>query len=330
MSRLAITAMLLLLLFVNPSYGKEKERPFPLEYKQEEWTDELNVRDMVFFNSVKDAILNNKKEWLADNIFFPLNVYPKLGKEGIKTRKQFLKHYDKIMNDYVRESVAQQTPEELFKNWQGIMVGDGSIWITGLGGTDSDTWKYYIITVNNAPIKQALKEWNEKNKAQKQKHKNSKRLMRDLKPDFSLTAGDKAFFSEVKKAILNDDKEWLMEHINLPLSICSVPDVEAVATKEKFLERYDEIFNAFVKESVEQQDPQNLLKNSVGLTIGNETLWMMNEEKSATPEKQQKHKIAVVTNVPLEQITEKHKQEMEQQKKKRKEMMIKSHVFINQ
>jgi hypothetical protein len=40
----------------------------------------LTVEDKAFFAQVKDAILNNDRNWIAAHIYLPLNVFPIPGK----------------------------------------------------------------------------------------------------------------------------------------------------------------------------------------------------------------------------------------------------------
>ncbi len=107
--------------------------------------------DKAYVRAVKNAIRHGGKEWLADQIDWPLRAHVGRAK-WVHTKKEFLKHYDEIINAYVQEAVQRQDVNDLFKSWRGIMVGkQGALWIAQLGvaGTDHGPWTYYIITINN-------------------------------------------------------------------------------------------------------------------------------------------------------------------------------------
>lgn len=115
--------------------------------------DPVNAGDRAYFIAIQNAVQKNDKNWLADQIIFPLDVYPTPGKAGVKTRKEFLDRYDEIINDYIRQEVKNQQAGNLAKNWSGLAIGDGAIWVAQLGPENSNDgpWKYYITTINNKP-----------------------------------------------------------------------------------------------------------------------------------------------------------------------------------
>jgi len=51
----------------------------------------------------------------------------------------------------LRAAVLAQDPADVFKNSQGLMIGDGyyNIWVRDAG--DGTTVNYQIITINNGP-----------------------------------------------------------------------------------------------------------------------------------------------------------------------------------
>lgn len=46
---------------------------------------------------------------------------------------QFLAAYDKIVTAKVRNAITAQRYATLFANWQGVMIGDGEVWFSGVG-----------------------------------------------------------------------------------------------------------------------------------------------------------------------------------------------------
>jgi large exoprotein involved in heme utilization and adhesion len=41
--------------------------------------------------------------------------------------------YDKIITTKVKRAVANQSYATLFANWQGVSIGDGEVWFSGVG-----------------------------------------------------------------------------------------------------------------------------------------------------------------------------------------------------
>jgi len=65
----------------------------------------------------------------------------------------FLAHYDAIISPALKTSILAQDSQHFFKNYQGLMVGDGglNIWFENFGdpgvGIPS---RFEIITINNS------------------------------------------------------------------------------------------------------------------------------------------------------------------------------------
>lgn len=108
--------------------------------------------DRAYFAAIQDAIQHDKRDWLADQVLFPQNTGSIDGKRlRIESKQQFLRHYASIINAYVRTSVREQKPSQMFKNGRGIMIGDGALWIVELGVDEDKPFQYYISTINNMP-----------------------------------------------------------------------------------------------------------------------------------------------------------------------------------
>ena len=39
--------------------------------------------------------------------------------------------------------------DPLFKNWRGVMLGDGILWFTECRKSDKDPWRYAILALGN-------------------------------------------------------------------------------------------------------------------------------------------------------------------------------------
>ena len=79
---------------------------------------------------IYDAVVNDKAEDLANLISFPKTVMINGKSTKFKDKKAFLKAYPKVFTKKYRETVAKAkaNKKDMFSNYKGIMLGDGSIW----------------------------------------------------------------------------------------------------------------------------------------------------------------------------------------------------------
>lgn len=102
-----------------------------------------------FVANVKKAISKGDKIWLADNLFYPLKV--RISEKlvlNLKTKNQFLLQYDKIFTVEFKSALSKTFSHNHFNNYQGVMIGDGEIWINNaLNGTEAKP-QFQIVTIN--------------------------------------------------------------------------------------------------------------------------------------------------------------------------------------
>ena len=106
----------------------------------------------LFIAALQDAIRNDDKRWLADHLHLPVSYFGKTT-EIIRTKTWFLKHYATIIGPELKANVLKQDPEAYFKNYQGVMVGDGgrNIWLEDFGDEGAGIpARFEIITINNS------------------------------------------------------------------------------------------------------------------------------------------------------------------------------------
>jgi hypothetical protein len=103
------------------------------------------------FAAVQAAVAVNARSKVADHILYPLRVNgwkdEVKGKGTVKfdTRQEVLDNYDEIFTPQIKTALAKQKVAELFVNWQGVMVGNGEIW---LSVSEKEPRRYGIISVN--------------------------------------------------------------------------------------------------------------------------------------------------------------------------------------
>jgi hypothetical protein len=108
--------------------------------------------DAAFHCRLAGSHPDDDKRWLADHLHLPVSYFGKTT-EIIRTKAWFLKHYATIISPELKANVLKQDPEAYFKNYQGVMVGDGgrNIWLEDFGDEVAGIpARFEIITINNS------------------------------------------------------------------------------------------------------------------------------------------------------------------------------------
>lgn len=95
-----------------------------------------HTRYHTFFDNLKKAVAADDKAVVAAMIEYPFQV--RIGGKSLKIRDaaHFIADYDQVITAKVKHALQGQTYETLFANWQGVMVGQGEIWFSGVADAD--------------------------------------------------------------------------------------------------------------------------------------------------------------------------------------------------
>jgi hypothetical protein len=117
--------------------------------------NQITASDKAFFEQVRKAILADDFEWFSQAISYPIELHLNRKELHVKTKKELKKHTSVIFNKHLKKVIRAQSADSLFKNWQGIMVGQGDLWFSEVGekvGNDGGlTWVYRITAINQTP-----------------------------------------------------------------------------------------------------------------------------------------------------------------------------------
>lgn len=103
-----------------------------------------------FMLKVKNSILKGDKNWIASHTRYPIKAVLNHGKLiAIKTGPQLIDNFNQIFNPEYKEKLTPLRTYNLFNNYQGIMLGNGQIWINNTPKSTESTPDYQIITINN-------------------------------------------------------------------------------------------------------------------------------------------------------------------------------------
>jgi hypothetical protein len=98
-----------------------------------------------FFDKLQKSVAANDKAAVASMIDYPFRA--RINGKAVKLRDaaHFVQDYDKIVTAKVKHAIANQTYPSLFANWQGVSIGDGEVWFSGVDGND----KIKVIAIND-------------------------------------------------------------------------------------------------------------------------------------------------------------------------------------
>lgn len=80
------------------------------------------------FNAFKTAVVGGDRAAVVEEVRFPLNV---TGGKKITGPGEFQRNYEKIITPAVVKAMSGQEFGKVFVNQQGVMIGDGQVWLTG-------------------------------------------------------------------------------------------------------------------------------------------------------------------------------------------------------
>jgi len=84
-----------------------------------------------------------------------------------------------------------------------------------------------------------------------------------------------AFIAELQAAIRNDDKDWLADHLHLPVNYFGKTK-QVISSKDWFLKHYPTVISPALKANVLKQDPNSFFKNYQGVMVsdGGRNIWL--------------------------------------------------------
>ena len=98
-----------------------------------------------FFHNLQEAMARGDRVRIASMVSYPISVMIAGRKVRLRNRAEFLRRYNAAINLRVKQAVAEQNVENLFVNYQGVMIGDGEIWFN----QPSRSKLIKIIAINN-------------------------------------------------------------------------------------------------------------------------------------------------------------------------------------
>jgi hypothetical protein len=90
-----------------------------------------HVKVQKLLTDLQQAVSQHNAPAVAALVHYPIKVNPGKHPITIKNPKAFIKDYDRIITPDIAAAIYKQKYDALFVNSQGVMIGDGEVWITG-------------------------------------------------------------------------------------------------------------------------------------------------------------------------------------------------------
>jgi len=123
---------------------------------------QVTASDRAFFKQVQKAVLAEDWEWLSAAVSYPIDIHLIKKTLHIKTKEEFKTQVRGVFHEHFKKIIRDQSEASLFKNWQGVMLGEGEIWFTDFeeaGQKEGQVTKTQrIIAINQIPDKSPPKE----------------------------------------------------------------------------------------------------------------------------------------------------------------------------
>jgi hypothetical protein len=85
-----------------------------------------------FLHELQMAVSEHARGRVAAMVSYPLRTRINGQWVRLQTPAQFLAHYDALLTPKVQEAITRQAYEDLFSNSQGVMIGRGEVWYSGV------------------------------------------------------------------------------------------------------------------------------------------------------------------------------------------------------
>jgi hypothetical protein len=85
-----------------------------------------------FLHELQIAVSEHARGRVAAMVNYPLRTRINGQWVRLQTPAQFLAHYDELLTPKTQDAITRQTYGELFSNNQGVMIGSGEVWYSGV------------------------------------------------------------------------------------------------------------------------------------------------------------------------------------------------------
>jgi hypothetical protein len=84
------------------------------------------------FDAIRKAVADDDSAAFAEWVSYPIRVTADGEEMSLEDAGQFVDHYEQVLTDEIRSAITDQAWADLFVNDQGIMFGNGQVWLNGI------------------------------------------------------------------------------------------------------------------------------------------------------------------------------------------------------
>lgn len=107
----------------------------------------VDKQDFLNFDRVlRAAIQSGDTATVAMLSGYPLAINKGKSSISIDTPATLQSQFDQIFPDHIRKMILNEKPEQVFCNWEGVMYGNGAVWVSLTG--EGNATRYRIAAIN--------------------------------------------------------------------------------------------------------------------------------------------------------------------------------------
>ena len=142
--KFAVAIFAAALLIAAPALGNEFEDRLDMLYGDHESFGAA-------YDAFVGAVETGDVDTVASMVSYPFTTSINGEKSVIADETEFAEWYDAIITDEVADIVLNQPYDELFSNDEGVMYGDGAVWISPVCHDDGCAKFYWLVSAVNQP-----------------------------------------------------------------------------------------------------------------------------------------------------------------------------------
>ncbi len=101
------------------------------------------------FSRLQDAMQAEDSQSVADMTEYPITIKYNGKKYTMKSADQFVENFDGLVSRKIRDSVINQDYGDLFVNSEGVMFGNGEVWMHAVCEDSGCSSSYWAISAFN-------------------------------------------------------------------------------------------------------------------------------------------------------------------------------------
>ncbi len=110
---------------------------------------DVTSADKAFLLDVLAAVEKRDAAWIARHTLLPVAVGSGKKRRIVRSEIDFRKILERSISLDLAKRMQADAKDPLFKNWRGVMLGDGILWFTECRESDKKPWRYAILAIGD-------------------------------------------------------------------------------------------------------------------------------------------------------------------------------------